>query len=99
MIDVMVIRGAGERSGEDISGILICAVEPAIARGRQEIEARAPAVKVSLRTVARAGVRKGQIIEVNDALQGPSWRGVILGISHVIEDNVIYSVLDVERPL
>lgn len=99
MIDIIVIRGSGAVDGGEITSPLLSAVEPALARGRQEIEKHATARRVSLRTVFRPGVRKGQIVEVADSLQGPVWRGTIMGLSHVIEGEQTYSVLDIERPL
>lgn len=98
MIDIIVIRGQGLIDGGEVSSPLLNTVEVATGRGRQEIEAHAMARKVSLKTVFRAGVRKGQIVEVADSLQGPVWRGVIMGLSHVVEGPETYSILDVERP-
>lgn len=99
MTDIIVIRGDGDIDGGDIIDPLLTALEPALARGRQEIESHASARKVSLKTVFRAGVRKGQLVEVADSLQGPVWRGVIMGITHTVEGAQTYSTLDVERPL
>lgn len=97
MIDIIVIRDAGSVDGGEITSALLSAVEPAIARGRQEIEKHAQAKKVTLRTIYRTGVRKGQIVEVADNLQGPVWRGVIMDISHVVEGAEVYSILEIER--
>lgn len=99
MIDLIVIRGQGDVDGGEISDPLLCSVEPALARGRQEIEKRARARRVRLRTVYRAGVLKGQIAEVHDSLQGVVWAGPIMGVSHVVEGVETYTVLDIERPL
>lgn len=99
MIDIIVIRGQGAVDGGEITSPLLSSVEPAIARGRQEIEKHARARRVSLKTTFRSGVRKGQIVEVADSLQGPVWRGVIMGLSHVVEGTEVYTMLDVERPI
>lgn len=99
MIDLFVIRGQGAVDGGEITSALLSAVEPALARGRQEIEKHARARKVTLKTVFRTGVRKGQIVMVADSLQGPVWRGVIMGLSHVAEGEQVYTNLDIERPL
>lgn len=99
MIDLIVVRGLGETDGGEVTSPLLCAIEPALARGRQEIEKNTPARSVRLKTVFRTGVRKGQIVEVADTLQGPVWRGTIMGLSHVVEGEVTYSVLDIERAL
>lgn len=99
MIDIVVMRGAGDVEGEEITSPLLSSLEPALSRGRQEIEKHATVRRVSLKTTFRIGVRKGQIVEVADNLQGPVWRGVIMGISHVVEGEITYSMLEVERPL
>lgn len=98
MIDIVVIRGQGAIDGGEVTSPLLSSVEPAVERGRQEIEKHARARTVSLKTTFRSGVRKGQIVEVADSLQGPVWRGVILGLSHVVEGAEVYTVLSVERP-
>jgi hypothetical protein len=99
MIDIIVIREPGDVDGGEITSPLLCDVNAARARGWQEIEAHAKAIRMQLTTVFRPNVRKGQIVEVADSLQGPTWRGVIMGISHVVEGPRTYSVLDVERPV
>ena len=99
MIDIVVIREPGDVDGGEISSPLLCDVNAARARGWQEIEAHAKARKVTERTVFRPGVRKGQVVEVLDALQGPAYRGVIMGLSHVVEGVTVYTVLDIERPM
>lgn len=99
MIDIIVIRGEGLVDGGEITVPLLTALEPALDRGRQEIDGRARARRIDLTTVFRAGVRKGHIVEVADNLQGPVWRGVIKGLSHVVEGPAVYTILDVERPL
>jgi hypothetical protein len=98
VIDIIVIRDPGHIDGGEITSPLLSTVEVALERGRQEIEKHARARRVRLTTVFRTGVRKGHIVEVADSLQGPVWRGVILGLSHVVEGEQVYSVLDVERP-
>jgi hypothetical protein len=98
MIDIVVIRDPGDVSGEDVVSPLISSLEVALSRGRQEIEKHAQAKSVSLKVVWRPGVRKGQIVEVSDPIQGPVWRGVVLGLSHVVDGPEVYSVLDVEQP-
>lgn len=99
MIDIIVVRGAGDIDGGEVVDPLLTSLEPALDRGRQEIEKSASAVRVSLRSVFRQGVRKGQLVEVADSLQGSVWRGVIMGVSHAIEGAYVYSTLDIERPL
>lgn len=99
MIDIIVIRAPGDVDGGEVSSPLLCDVNAAIARGTQEIEAHAKARKVTERTLFRAGVRKGQVVEVLDSLQGPAYRAVVMGLSHVCEGPTVYTVLDLERPI
>ena len=99
MIDIMVIRGAGDISGGDVASPLLCTTEAAVSRGRQEIEAHAKVTSVSLKTIFKPGVRKGDIVQVDDPLQGPTWLGVIVGISHAVDGVETMTTLDIERPI
>jgi len=97
MIDLIVVRGAGDRDGGEIFDPLLSATEVAIARGTQEINASTPVNTVTLQTVFRTGVRRGQLVEVLDAMQGETWRGIIMGINHVVEGPSAYTELEIER--
>lgn len=99
MIDIIVIRGEGKIDGGEVVSPLLTDLVPATDRGRQEIEKHTTARRVTLKTVFRPGVMKGDIVEVADSLQGPVWRGPIMGLSHVAEDGLTYSLLTVERPV
>jgi hypothetical protein len=99
MIDIVVIRGEGNIDGGEVVSPLLSEIKAALDRGRQEIEKHTTVRKVSLKTVFRPGVMKGQIVEVADSLQGPIWRGVIMGLSHVAEEGTVFSVLSIERPI
>ena len=97
MVDLVVVRGDGDRDGGEIFDPLLSATEVAIARGTQEINAATPVNTVTLQTVYRAGVRQGQLVEVLDAMQGETWRGIIMGIHHVVEGPAVYTQLEIEK--
>lgn len=96
-VDLVVIRGDGSRSGEDILDPMLSDVSAALARGAQEINAHTPVSPVNLTVLYRIGIRKGQTIEVTDNRTGGKWRGILIGVTHSIENAVILSRLEVER--
>lgn len=81
MVDIVVRRGAGTVFGADVIDPLISTVSAALERGRIELDANATqGAQETLRTVHRAGISKGMVVEVQDGLQGVNWRGVIMAI-------------------
>ena len=83
MVDIVVARGAGNTFGNDIIEPLLADVPSARERGRVELDRNsATGQRETLVTVYRAGVKRGQIIEVQDELQGQNWRGIIRAITH-----------------
>ena len=97
MIDIVVQRNLGDRQGPDIVDALLTTIPAALARGTHEINKSTSVDSITLRTVYRAGVEMGELIEVHDALQGMSWRGRIVNITHNIQRTQIWSQLVVER--
>lgn len=97
MIDLIVVRGDGDRDGGEIFDPLLSSTEVAIARGTQQINASTPVNTVTLQSIFRTGVRVGQLVEVLDAMQGETWRGIVMGLSHVVEGPTIYTQLEIER--
>lgn len=81
MVDIVVIRGEGDKPGPDIVDPLLATVPAALARGRSEIDAATQARQINL-DVDVADYRLGEFIEVHDAFQGASWRGQITGVQH-----------------
>lgn len=85
MVDIVVIRGAGDRPGDDISDALIVSVPVALSRGRAELDdgalADAPVLECLLQDV-----RLGQLLEVDDTALG-LWRGKVTGISHQVNSD------------
>lgn len=96
-IDLIAIRGSGLVDGGEIFDTLLCTNLAALARAEQEINANTPVTPVTLDVTYRPGVRRGQMVEVNDAYTGVSWRGIILGLHHVVSSPGIYTKLEIER--
>lgn len=96
-VDLIVVRGEGDRDGGEILDPLMATTAVALARGAQEVNASTPVNNVTLRTTFRPGVRLGQTVEVLDEMQGETWRGIIMGVSNVVEGPVVYTQLDIER--
>lgn len=83
MVDIIVRRNGGHNPGDDIVDPLIATVAIALVRGRNELDARAAGKSpVILGAVPRAGLLPGQVIEVNDALQGRTYRARIVSVSY-----------------
>lgn len=98
MTDIIVRRGAGDLCGDDITDPLISTQAVAVNRGRNELDRRATVkVPVNLRTIFRPGVLLGQLVEVNDSLQGITYRAKVVQIRHDIEQTKATTALTVER--
>ena len=80
MVDIVVIRGSGDRPGDDILDSLLATVEAALSRGRMELDEVALADEQQLECVL-TDYRLGQIIEVDDTTLG-EWRGKVTGLAH-----------------
>lgn len=97
MIDIIVQRGLGDKPGPDISDPLLSTVPAAIARGTYEIDSAISVYIVSQRSGFRVGVKLGELVEIHDALQGISWRGRIVGITHASRGATLWTDIDIER--
>lgn len=98
-VDVFVIRGAGDKRGEDIVDPLIGSIPVAIVRGRNELDERASAMQqVEAETVYRTGVRLGQTARFSDMQTGEVWTGKVVGISHAVDGTEITTSLQIKRP-
>lgn len=97
-VDIVVVRNPADLSGPDIQEAILSSVTIAIHRGTCEINDNEPSNIVQLSTNFRTGVRKGQVVEVMDELQGKVWRGKITGISHATRLADIWTDIDIERP-
>lgn len=84
-IDIIVIRGAGDRPGDDIVDPLIGSIPVALERGRNELDARSSALQdFSVETVYRTGVRCGQIVRLYNEQTGAIVTGKVGGITHEV---------------
>jgi hypothetical protein len=96
-VDIIVVRGAGDRQGDDIISGLLSDINVALLRGAAAINDATPIYDVSLRTHFRPGVRNGDNVMVIDQFQGETWYGRVVGINHVLERPTLYTDLEVER--
>jgi hypothetical protein len=79
---IFVQRGEGLNQGPDIVDGLLSNQLVMVERGRVEIDASSTALqKVYLSCRYRSGVKRGQLVEVSDALQGETYRGKVVGLS------------------
>lgn len=98
-VDIIVLRGAGDKRGPDIVEPLISEPVVAVERGRNELDLHSVLQQpIQMTTVFRTGVELGQLVEVVDAMQGEVWRGKITGISHRISGGAVQTTLDILRP-
>lgn len=99
MSSIVVIRGAGDRKGSDITEPLLYSLEAKLARGTAEMDEHSEEQQVVDLTITyRPGVRMGQLVEVNDSIQGATWRGKITGIAHAMDGTQVLTTLNVLRP-
>lgn len=97
MTDIYVQRGAGDKQGPDIVDSLLTTIPAAQARGRHEINAGTSVDVIQLRASYRTGVEVGDLVEVHDALQGKTWRGKVVDLSHNIQRTQLWTQLTIER--
>lgn len=99
MIRIKVQRGFGVRQGPDVVDALLATEPAALARGTKEIDASTSVFVISLRVEFRPDVNLGTLVEVHDALQSSVWRGRIVGITHSYNLPILWTDLDIERPV
>jgi hypothetical protein len=100
--DIIVLRAPGDKQGGQVIDPLLTQLEAALERGRNELDEHATLQQqVQLKVVFRPGLRLGQLCEVIDSLQGATWYGKIIGISHQISPAParVETVLDILRPV
>ena len=78
---VIVQRQPAIHPGPDIIEPLLSTPEGAIERGRAEIDKAGATKRVRQTIVYRDGERLGKLIEIRDATQGATWRGVVGGLT------------------
>lgn len=97
MIDIFVMRGEGDKRGEDIIDPLMTSLACALSRGQVEIDRNARSRDVQMSAKFRPGLEVGQLVRVLDALQGEAWEGKIKSIDNAIEGVRLSTRLTVER--
>lgn len=98
-VSIEVYRGSGLVQGPDVTDPLIGSELCALSRGRAELDARAHArTRVNLIMLHRPGLRLGQMIRVSVSGE-PWWRGMITGISHVLDGGRVLTHLTIDKPL
>ena len=98
MTDIIVRRFAGDRQGDDIVDGLLSTTAAAQNRGRNELDEQSISKSpIRYQMVHRAGVRLGQLVEVNDSLEGATFRGKITDITHRIQPTAAVTELTIER--
>jgi len=96
VIDIIVLRHAGDKPGEDIVDSLLSTLEAALARGAYELDKYDDGQQpVTLSITYRPNVRLGQLVEVHDSLQGRSYRGKITSVSHRISRGEATTTVDI----
>lgn len=98
MTDITVIRGTGERAGDDIYSPLLCTDLAAVNRGRAEIDANTPAAEIVVRSRYQPDVNHGDLVEVR-VRQKTAWRGKITAYRHFGSANGVWTELTLWRPL
>lgn len=95
----VVIHNAGLTPGKDIIEFILSSNLAQRSRGLAELGKRGSDIQVADMTIKyRTGLRIKQMVEVQDSLQGVSWKGKIVGISHRVDNGQISTRLDIERP-
>jgi hypothetical protein len=100
-LTVEVYRNAGTRPGDEIREPLLGdSLAAALARGRAELDERAHAwERVTLELDLRQDLTLGDLVRVDDPVQGATWTGRIIGIRHADDGATLTTTLDVRRPL
>lgn len=98
MIDLIVVRGAGDQYGADIENPMITTTPVALQKGRNVIDESSGQQTVILVCNYRVGIRRGQTVTIMDALQGQTWVGKVSGIAHRTYGTALLTELTVERP-
>ncbi len=98
-VDIIVIRGAGDKQGPDIEDRLCCTVAVALSRGRNELDENCGLQSIAITSVLRPNLRTGMLVEIQDSLQGQVWKGKIASIRHTVTGTEATSEMQIQRPL
>lgn len=98
MIDIIVLRGAGDREGGEIFEPLLSDIAPALQRGKFEIDVNTPKIRTSMEIEYTPSLSQGDQVSAVDSRTGEVVVGVVSELSHVIDGPVIYTKTVVEVP-
>jgi hypothetical protein len=97
VIDIVVIRDAGDRAGQDVVDPLIGSLPVAIARGRKELNDQAQLLQpVQVDCLFRIGLRLGNTVRFQDSRRG-TWTGKLVGITHRGSNGAVTTTLQLRR--
>jgi len=99
VIDILVIRGAGDTDGGEVFDPLLSSVEAAVQRGRFEIDSSTPIRSTEVECVYTPTLEIGKVVTVLDITTGQEVRGVVKQFSHVVEGVAVYTSLSLEVPV
>lgn len=102
MVDIVVIRGLGDRPGDDIFEPILASEAAALMRGAAEMNTRS--VNKSDKSVSvpfQTGLKPGLLVRVIDALQGEVYTGKVTTIQHSSRAEPLEAVttLNLEVPI
>lgn len=95
-IDIVVLRGEGDKVGTDIEDPLACTIEVALARGRNELDANSGLQSIATSCSLRGTLVPGMLVEVQDALQGETRRGKIKGVRHIVSAPSVEAITELD---
>ncbi len=95
--EIIVQRNEGLHQGDDIIEPLASTVNAKRERGRAEIDAGEPLRHVTVECIFDATIFPGQLVEVQDALMGKTWRGKVTGARHSFASNTAITTLEMVR--
>lgn len=82
-MDILCIRGEGDKPGEDIMEPLLATVEAGLSRGQAELDEGTLSDEQDLETILK-DLRLGNLVQVDDTALG-LWRGKLVGLTHTIQ--------------
>lgn len=100
-VAIEVYRGAGDLPGAEIREPLIGdSLECALARGRAALDESAHTwERVELACGYRPELAVGQLVAIDDPVQGGPWVGRVIGLAHRYDDVGLTTTVTVRRPL
>ena len=97
MVEAYVQRGLGDLPGPDIIDPLMSELQVLVLRGATAIDRASNLQKLYLDLVYRPFVQRGQLVEVQDVLQGENWRGKIVAVAYTARGGTVLLAITVVR--